>query len=366
MGAVCEGCGTPKIVAKTHTWRDGCIIDNASGNANFCIYEVGFHNTLFEKAGAQLGIPLDNLILNAGRQASARVIEDLLGAHPLLAKLAFKAPFYHLVEKALVDFGKAIGVGDIEVLTHRKGKRGIIRITDPYHLSHCAAIVMGSMDVVYGYPVALSVAEDDKGCLLELEPGKSDEMIMEESFARLASAELKPRTFSGMPDVPRCKACGAPADLGSLYSFDLDRGIIREQLDQERVILIGVYSLNSILREFEQELGYDIADLFIRVEGGNFKRKLAVTLLGDDLKDAQGIQDYLALRGLGMLTSMETDADTSSFMVENVYIGPVVAGRLLALCEYQHGEKYSYEYSLQGNTLRFSTSPHGGATTPMA
>jgi hypothetical protein len=58
-----------------------------------------------------------------------------------------------------------------------------------------------------------------------------------------------------------------------------------------------------------------------------------------------------------MLTGMETDADATSFTVENVYVGPIVAGRLLALCEHRHGKKCAYEYSLQGNTLRLTTRP---------
>jgi len=357
MSAVCGECGVPRIVARTHTWRDGCIVDDSSGNANFCLYEVSFHNSLFEKAGAQLGMPLDNLIVNAGRQASARVIEDLLGAHPLLEKLVFKAPFYHLTQKALVDFGQAIGVGYIEILEHRKGHSGVIRLTDPYHLAHCTAVVMGSMDVMYGYPVALSSEEEEGGCILRLRPGERDETVKEEAFARLASADLKPRSLAENLALSKCKACGAPSDIGTLYSFDVDKGVITEQLNQERVILIGVYSLNSILRELESELGHDIADLFIKAEEENFKKKLAVTLLGEDLRDMRGIRDYLALRGLGMLAGMETDGDNSSFTVENVYIGSMVAGRLLALCEYQNGRKCAYEYSLDANTLRLSIRP---------
>ncbi|RJP27462.1 MAG: hypothetical protein C4536_13805 [Actinobacteria bacterium] len=358
MRAVCEVCGVPKLIAKTHSWRDGCIVDNASGNANFCFYEVSFHNALFAKVGAELGMPLDNIILNAGRQASARVIEDLLSTHPLLGKIAFKAPLYHLTQKLLVDFGMSIGIGRIEILEHKKGKRGLLRYIDPYNLPHCTAILLGSMDVIYDNPVAITLREEEDGSFLgELKPVGKKDAVEDEAFLRLASEDLKPRRPAVTRELPACKKCGVPRDIGSLYSFDLEKGIITEQLNRERAVLLGVYSLNSILREFENELGRDIADLFIRKEEESFKKKLAVTLLAEELKDMQQIRDYCCLRGLGMLTEMVEEGDKTSFTIENAFIPPMVAGRFLALCEYRHGRSCGYDYSLHGNTLSLSVSP---------
>jgi hypothetical protein len=131
----------------------------------------------------------------------------------------------------------------------------------------------------------------------------------------------------------------------------MDDGIITERLNVERVLLIGLYSLNSIVREMERELGYDINDLFIKVEKDNFKRKLAVTLLADEMRNMEELREYLALRGLGMLTELEEEGEEARFTVENAFIPPMVAGRLLALYEYRHKKKYSYEYTLEEHTL---------------
>jgi hypothetical protein len=358
MSVVCEECGVPKAITKTHTWRDGCIVDNASGNANFCVYEVSFHNALFEKVGVELGMPLDNIILNAGRQASARVIKDLLSSHPLIGKIAFKAPLYHLTQKLLVDFGMSIGIGKIELVQHWKSRRAVIRFIDPYNLPHCSAIILGSMDVMYGYPVSATIQEEDDGSfIVELRPEKKKGGVVDEAFLRLATEDLKPSRSRITQELPSCNHCGAPREVGALYSFDPENGIITEQLNRERVVMLGVYSLNSILRELASELGRDIADLFISKEKDSFKKKLAVTLLADEMRDAQEIRDYCCLRGLGMLVEMEEEGEAASFTIENAFIPPIVAGRLLALCEYKHNKRCGYEYSLDGNTLRLSVGP---------
>lgn len=362
MSAVCGECGIPKAIVKTHTWRDGCIVDNASGNANFCVYEVGFHNALFEKVGAELGMPLDNIILNAGRQASARVIEDLLSSHPLLGKVVFKAPLYHITQKLLVDFGMSIGIGRIEIVEHRKGRRGTIRFIDPYNLPHCSAIMLGSMDVIYGYTVSAEIREEGEDCFIgELKPHEQGGGALDEAFLRLTTEDLNPRRVGGAQELKPCSRCGAPRDVGVLFSFDPANGIITEQMNRERVVLLGVYSLNSIVRELEKELGRDIADLFISKERDSFKKKLASTLLADEMRDTQEIRDYFRLRGLGMLVEMEEGEQASSFTLENAFIPPIAAGRLLALCEYRHNQKCGYEYTLDGNTLRLSVGPEDHA-----
>ncbi len=354
MSATCEECGVPKIITRTHTWQDGCIVDNASGNANFCVYEVDFHNTLFDKVGAELGIPLDNIILNAGRHASARVIDDLLSAHPLLGKLVFTRPLYRLTQRMLVDFGMSIGVGKIEVIEHKKGKRGSIRITDPYNVPHCTAVLLGSMDNMYGYPVSADIREEGGGSFIgEFELAKRDSAV-DEAFLRLTTEDLNPERSGTTHAFTPCKKCGAPRDFGSTYSFDPARGIIIEQLNRERVVLLGVYSINSIVREFENELGHDITDLFVRKEDESFKRKLAVTLLAEEMRNERDIRDYLCLRGFGMLSEMVEEGDITHFTIENAFIPPVVAGRLLALCEYRHGTKCAYEYALEDNKMRLS------------
>jgi len=87
MANLCKECGVPKIIARTHAWRDGCIVDKFGGSANFSIYEVSFHNGLIDEVSNQLGISIDWIVYIAGRHAAARIIKNMVSSHPLLEKV---------------------------------------------------------------------------------------------------------------------------------------------------------------------------------------------------------------------------------------------------------------------------------------
>jgi hypothetical protein len=351
----CGECGVPLIVSKTHEWRDGCIVSKDNGAANLCLYEASFHNALIDKAGEILGIPLDPLIYNAGRHASEEVVKDLFSAHPFIAKLAVRRPFIFLSERVLFHFGRSIGTGSYEILEQKLYKHVKLRMREPYHPWHCLAIMAGAVQYLTKVPFTYTATEEDD-CLIVDITFLREEKEEEEAYLRLTSADLSPKKESERFVQPRCPSCTAPAEIGKLLSFDLERGVITERESGERMILLGVYSLNAILRELEKELGYDFDDLFIKLERKNFARKL-----GENLKDAvqwgeKPIYDHLALRGLGTLREMVERDGKASLTIENTFIPPIVVGRLLALWEREYQKEGSYEFGVSGNTLQLSIS----------
>jgi len=182
----------------------------------------------------------------------------------------FKPPLYRLSQRALIDFARAIGMGKIKLLVHKKGKEGAVRVTDPFHLAHCTAVILGGLDVIYGYPLAFTAREEDGSYIGELIPDKKDDIGDEETFIRLTTADLTPQKQAIEQEFPTCRRCGAPEELGQRFSFDMEEGVIKEKKSGERYIFYGHQSLNAILREFEKELGQDINDLFLRVEKERF------------------------------------------------------------------------------------------------
>lgn len=355
MKTQCRECGVPLIVSKTHEWSDGCIVNKDNGAANLCLYEASFHNALIDKAGGILGIPLDPLIYNAGKRASEEVVKDLFAAHPLIGKLAVKKPFVFLVERVVIHFGKAIGSGSYEILEQKLYKHVKLRMRDPYHPWHCLAIMAGAVKYLSKVPFTYTTKEEDD-CLIVDITFLREEEEEEEAYLRLTSADLSPKKESGRLVQPRCPRCTAPAEIGKLLSFDVERGVITERESGERMILLGVYSLNAILRELEKELGYDFDDLFIKLERKNFASKL-----GESLKDAvqwgeKPIDDHLALRGLGTLSEMVERDGKASLTIENAFIPPIVIGRLLALWEREYQKEGSYEFGVSGNTLQLFIS----------
>ena len=355
MKTQCRECGVPLILSKSHEWRDGCIVSKANGAANLCLYEASFHNALIDKAGDILGIPLDPLIYNAGRHASEEVVKDLFSAHPFIAKLAVRRPFLYLCEHVIIHFGKAIGVGSYEILEQKLYKHVKLRMREPYHPWHCLAVMAGAVRYLSRVPFTYTSKEEDDCIIVDI-TFLQEEEEEEEAYLRLTSADLSPDKKSERLVQPRCPNCEVPAEIGKLLSFDMEKGVITERESGERMILLGVYSLNAILREFEKELGYDFNDIFIKLERKNFARKL-----GENLKDAlqwgeNSIYDHLALRGLGTLREMVERDGKASLTIENTFVPPIVAGRLLALWEREYQKEGSYEFEVSGNTLQLSIS----------
>ena len=357
MDARCTLCGFPTIISRTHRWEDGCIINKASGNANFSIYEACFHNGLFEELERRLGPPINRMVYIAGRIAAAGIARNLFSDRPAVQKLIFRTPLYRCTQRSLIRFTRAIGMGKIELLGHRKGKMGAVRVTNPFHLAHCTAVILGGLDVMYGFPVSFTARMEGESYVGELIPGKRDAIGSEDAYLRLASERLLPSTRDGGRSLPACNRCGAPAELGRLFSFHLDEGVIEERATGDRHIFYGHQSLNAILREFERELGPEIRDFFVQAEKENFAAKLTTYTESDDQWSEDNLRRYLSLRGMGFLSRMEEVEGQTRFEVCNVFVPTVVAGRLVALWEHEKGAPADFVYRSEGNILRLNINP---------
>lgn len=254
----------PTIPSRTHRWENGYIVNKASGNANFSIYEASFHNRLFEELECRLGPTISRIVYIAGRHAAAAIAEELFSARPAVQKLLFGTPLHRWTQRSLIRFAGAIGMGRIELLEHRKGKAGAVRVTNPFHLAYCTAVILGGLDVMYGFPVAFTALAEGESYVGELVSGERDSLGSEEAYPRLTSEKLIPSKRNGERSLPACRRCGVPVDLGSLFTFDLEGGVIVERKTGDRHIFYGHQSLNAILREFERELGPEVKDFSCR------------------------------------------------------------------------------------------------------
>lgn len=359
MGAQCGVCGIPKAISKTHAWRDGCIVDRRSGLANLCIYEVENHNSFVEEMGRQLGFPLEPLVYNASVHAARDVIHDMLGAHPMLGRLALSAPFYRMSEGLICGVFKAMGSGDIDLYEHVKRKRARARISDPFNLTQCLAIITGSLQAIDGTRYAYEV--DAAGDPIEVEFTPSAASGDDASrYERLGSAELTPRSSPAAAAFEPCPRCGAPREMGERFSFDLQRGTIRGKKDGSRVIMGGLASFNAIFRELERELGGSVDDISSRIEKESTRRSLAASGLAGKAWEEGELRDYLGLLGIGLLLEMEGGEGGLTLSVDNVYVPSLVAGRLAGIWESWHGEEAGYEFSVANNLLSMTVRPKGG------
>lgn len=356
MIAQCKTCGVPRIIGKTHAWRDGCIVDKSSGLANLCTYEVYNHNTFVEKMGEYMGFPLDPIIYNASVHASQNVIDDMLKPHPMLKKLVFSSPLHRLTERLICNLYKAIGAGGIDLCEHRKYKHAKAYISIPFNLTQCLAITAGALQAIDGILYSHEIVKEGEPTEVDFIPlaGESED---EETYERLSSAELTPKKSPLSPSFTPCPKCGVPQEIGEMFSFELQRGMIKERKGGARIILGGVTSFNALFREFEKELGDSIDDISVQIEKESTRKNLVDS--GNDGKtwDEVELRDYLALYGTGILEKMEQDGDKVTFSVINVYVPPLVAGRLVGIWENWHQREAAYDFSVENNTVTLTVMP---------
>ena len=148
-----------------------------------------------------------------------------------------------------------------------------------------------------------------------------------------------------------------PREIGERFAFDLRRGTIEPRKGGGRVIMGGIASFNALFREFKRELGDTISDITIAIEKESTKKNLEDA--GDSGKswDEAELRGYLALYGAGMLQKMEGDGDRTSFSMANVYVPPLIAGRLVGIWENWHQKEAAYDLSVEDNLLNLTVMP---------
>ena len=356
MGARCGTCGVPKLIGRTHVWRDGCIVERTSGLASLCVYEVDNHNSFVEEMGRHIGVPLDPIIYNASVHASRKVIRDMLDPHPVLAGLACSAPLYRLTERVICSVYRAIGAGGIELREREKGKRAKAYISHPCNLTQCLAITAGALQAVDGTRYSYEIVGDGGPTEVEYVPAPGRE-VDEETYERLGSSELTPGRYPVVASFNPCPRCGVPREVGETFSFDLSRGVIRKKMGGGRVILGGIGSFNAMFRELERELGESVDIVSAGIEKESAKKDLAASGMTGKAWDEAELRDHLALYGAGLLQEMRRDGDELNLAVANVYVPSLVAGRLAAIWENWHGEGCDYRFSVENNVLSLTIRP---------
>jgi len=355
MAANCKCCGVPRLLSLTNSWRDGCIVDTTSGVANLFIYEASYTTELMLKVEETLGIPLQHIVYLAGTNALVKVLGSLYDSRPHMSRMLFSAPMHRLTERILVAVGRAIGVCKVDITERKRGKRTRVRIHNPFDLTNCLAVISGILQLADKVPFTYEILSDNGSYLVQFTP--SPEQADKEAFQRLIADELTPEETEKHKDFPCCKKCGMPLEVSDQYSFDMGKGLIMDKDGGERVVFMGTHGLNTIIRELERELGPSINQLFVEFERENFTKKLEGPLKDKNLIGDLELREYLSLRGLGLLSEMSLEGTKIHFVVENAFIAPLVAGRLLALCERDFGRQCYYDFSVENHTLYLILQP---------
>jgi hypothetical protein len=291
----------------------------------------------------------------AGTHAAVKVLGVLYDTHPFLSRVLFSAPLHSMTERLLIGYGRAIGVASVDILERKRGKRTLVRIDDPFDLSNCLAIISGILQIADRCHISYYIHENSNPFLVEFVPASESESE-EEAYQRLFAENLTPERIAPKASLTPCSKCGAPREVGALYDFDTANGYIHQREDGRRMIFMGVHGFNSIIRELSWEIGQSVNDAFIDFERRQMAESLGSARESESLWSEDKIRDYLAARGFGILSYLVEKDGRSFITVENAFIAPLVAGRLLALWEWEHGKEGTYDFSVSNSTLNFSIS----------
>jgi hypothetical protein len=127
----------------------------------------------------------------------------------------------------------------------------------------------------------------------------------------------------------RCPECGVPNEVSGCR-WDLDKGIIIDQLTGRRMAVLGPDVVDSVLDDLAQELGESLQEAVVEAVRRQMK---------DMMKDeywkhgAPAFNRMIAVRGLGNLVRFDGDRDSLSMKIENACMPLLMAGTVQGLFE---------------------------------
>ena len=92
----CRSCGVPKLIALMHRWRDDGILESKLGGVRGVFVERDVFAGTLERLEEKLGIPLDDIIIDAKRRDAKIYVDDILSGllgrltrFPLLRRIGY-------------------------------------------------------------------------------------------------------------------------------------------------------------------------------------------------------------------------------------------------------------------------------------
>lgn len=341
----CPGCGVSRMLASEHRWDpSGTITLTRDPTHRMTLLDNDALENIFDSISDRIGLSVNNIVKEAKRKSSRHFMDAVLsGAFGVFARNLASARVY----ERLSDQVSSLGLGHARVVAYRRRRFLSGAVTDPYNAPAMAGDICGAFESV-------------ENCLAEVnfETSPDATLLIQIDAGTIESPKFAGRfTFVQPPVVPGrnifelCPVCKAPIELGRQYSFDLERGIIKEMKTGHRSVLIGVIALRGLFDELAAELGGEIPGMIMNIEKERVKQMITAKNKDLDTSEA-GYLRYLKtlrLRGLGNGVSASIAGDTLKARVDNPYYEPLIAGFLAGFYEATTGRESRTSWTLAGS-----------------
>lgn len=350
----CRECGVPLGIARTLSWNsDGTITQKKDPNHRMIFFESDNLDRMWRKMSELLGVTRE-FLWEIAIEAKSRATRAFL-YHTLPWYVHFLARFvgYHVIISRIVDQGLVMGYGKITVggqyPDRGRPERITVFVEDPYALPLFCGDFKGAAEVTERREAKLTYqALDSRRHQIDVTMGT--ERLGKDEFAWEEEAARKP----GDMEYRRCPSCGSPLELQQ-FQWDLLTGVIADKETGRRMAMFGSGSLQAVFDEIARALGERVIGYIIEIEREN---TIAAMSVEEASSGYEGLRKRAAIRGLGLLTRLETAGDRMEAEIANPSIPAYLVGLAAGIYELAMGKRGSFEWALEPDGgLSISISP---------
>ncbi len=339
----CGECGVPLGIAGNLNWNaNGTITQKGDPRHRLIFFESDNLDRLWNRLSELLGVTTEHIwevVIDSKSRATRAFLHRTLPWG-----VSFLAHFigYRSMITTIESQGLVMGYGKITVGGQypRRGRpeRVTVYIEDPYSLPFFCGDFKGAAEVLERRWAGITWQALDSR-RHQVDVTMREEHLEEESFILKEEIAGKP----GDREFKLCSTCGTPLDMKQ-FTWNMEAGVIRDDRTGRRLAFFGTAGMLAVFDELVHELGGRVTDAIIEVEREN---ALAALSVEEARSGYEGLRYLAAIRGLGLITSLEVGDDRLSLRMSNPSIPEYVVGLALGIFELVSGRRGRHEWRIE-------------------
>jgi hypothetical protein len=341
----CQECDIPLPFGRLNTWlSNGDIVQSVFDGARVAFMECENLDPLFESVEDIIGVSIQGMLINVStwgnRYYLSRMIPREAREH-LRAKELEVVPFAEYFQ----TLARLFGYGGFDMLEFR-----FENDAEDYAKHVLKNPFSIPLDIgAYASAVSTIAGGDIEVTYEEISPGEYEFVAHRtESPSPFKQKLIIPEYLpeEGDIELQRCSFCGCPRAFSS-YEWSLEEGTVRQRHNGRRMALLGPDLIDPVFDELERILGNAFPPAVVEAQ----RRFVTAGLPSLDVHEAQeSLRTQLALRGLGNLRELRTDAEGASLRIDNACMHLVLAGTLQGNYELAFGVESDMKWEFTGES----------------
>lgn len=325
----CKSCGTPDSFGSRIVWTGGgTIIAEKVPTLRLFFMEIDELLNLLSFLSELLGVPIDNLLIEAERSIGRELIESIFS--PTMTKVTRSIPnvfqwriFANAIFKRIAEYARAMGYGSITLIDYEGRRRILVRARNPHSLPLIIGDCVGAFQLMLGVNMAATWKKENGTTLIEFKETEEQPYNIPINHADFIPGEV---------DFPRCHGCGVPLPVSESFEWDMLNGIITNHRTAYREAFLSVEGINAIFDEMEKELGEEVPLMVAKRQAELMRERMSKRNLEEE-GGILGLFEEMKLRGMGNPVEVEEIGRQLKVKVENPFNDALVAGRIAGYYE---------------------------------